>query len=111
MGFGIEIEFLGVLGFNTAVSSFLDTAVFELFWAGSRERPRYLIFSILQSMGVSACGLERDRGIAYVGYRGLVPFLGICDVKCSVLGWGSEGLSGWFPKDCLGVCDKTFSVV
>ena len=38
----------------------------------------------------------RDRGIAYVGYRGLAPFLGICDVKCSVLGWGSEGLSGWF---------------
>ena len=87
---------LGDLGVNTAVSCFVDTAVFGVYCASIKHRPRYHIFKIPRYSGFSGRVSVRDRDIAFLAYRGLLPFLGFCNVKCSVLGWGSEGLSGWF---------------
>ena len=75
MGFGIEIEFLGDLGFNTAVLSFLDIAVFGVHWARTRHRSRYHIFWIPRYSGFSGRVSVRDRDIAFLAYRGLPPFL------------------------------------
>ena len=79
----------GQVSKETAVFDFLDTAVCGDFSVWSQKRPRYRI----------------------CGYRGLVQFLGICNVKCSVLGWGFRRAIEMVPRDCFGVCDETFSVL
>lgn len=83
----VGIEMLGfcILGMNTAICCFCDTAVCRGFCDRSRERPWYAVFVIPRYSMDLACGHERDRCIENLVYRSPWQIIGIFILLIAVL--------------------------